>query len=168
MVDDYAPMRSYLTRLLESYEVEALPDGESALVSARARVPDLVLTDVVMPGMDGCELLRALRADPKTCEVPVVLVSGRGGEEATVNALARGADDYLVKPFTASELSARVRAHLELARARRDAAESRFKDTFLQIASHELRTPLTSLMLGAQGGREAQRGEARGEARAAQ
>lgn len=148
VVDDCASMRSYLTHLLEqSYEVEALPDGQSALVSAQARVPDLVLSDVVMPGMDGCELLRALRADPKTREVPVVLVSGRGGEEATVQALAKGADDYLVKPFTASELSARVRAHLELARGRRDAAESRFKDTFLQIASHELRTPLTSLML---------------------
>ena len=148
VVDDSAPMRSYLTRLLgETYKVEAHPDGNSALASARACVPDLVLADVVLPGMDGGALLCALRADPKTREVPVVLLSGRGGEEATISALARGADDYLVKPFTASVLSARVRSHLELARARRDATESKLKDTFLNIASHELRTPLTSLAL---------------------
>jgi PAS domain S-box-containing protein len=96
-------------------------------------VPDLVLTDVMLPGLDGFGLLRELRADARTREVPVILLSARAGEESRVEGLEAGADDYLIKPFRARELIARVGAHLELARVRREAAaalresEARFR-----------------------------------------
>jgi PAS domain S-box-containing protein len=94
-------------------------DGADGLAQARAVPPDLVLTDVMMPRMDGFELLRALQSDPVTMGVPVVMLSARAGEEGTLQGLDAGADDYLVKPFTARELMARVRSNLELDRARR-------------------------------------------------
>jgi PAS domain S-box-containing protein len=134
LADDNADMRAYVGRLLrEHWEVEAVPDGASALAAVRARVPDLVLADVMMPGLDGFELLRELRADARTREVPVILLSARAGEESRVEGLDAGADDYLIKPFSARELIARVGAHLELARVRRAAAaalresEARFR-----------------------------------------
>ena len=98
-------------------------DGADALELARAEPPDLVLTDVMMPRLDGFGLLAALRADPVTVGVPVVMLSARAGEDGTVEGLEAGADDYLVKPFSARELLARVRANLELDRARRTRAE---------------------------------------------
>lgn len=123
IVDDNADMRRYLVRLLRPrYDVESVGDGYAALAAARARTPDLVLTDVMMPGLDGFGLLRALRADPKTSMVPVVLLSARAGEEAVLEGLDTGADDYLVKPFSARELLTRIRTHLELARVRRGVA----------------------------------------------
>ena len=76
----------------------------------------MVLTDVMMGGLDGFELLHALRADAATRHVPVVLLSARAGEEATLEGLAAGADDYLVKPFTARDLLARLEAQLGRAR----------------------------------------------------
>jgi PAS domain S-box-containing protein len=123
VADDNADMRQYLVRLLGGiYEVEEVADGQAALSAARERPPDLVLADVMMPQLDGFGLLRELRADPRTRTVPVVLVSARAGEESRVEGLAAGADDYLVKPFSARELLARVGAHLEMARVRREAA----------------------------------------------
>ena len=119
--DDNADMRDYVGRLLaEHYDVTPVGDGVAALASARAAPPDLVLSDIMMPGMDGFELLRELRADERTRTVPVVLLSARAGEESAVEGLQAGADDYLVKPFSARELLARVRTHLELARLRRE------------------------------------------------
>jgi PAS domain S-box-containing protein len=126
LADDNADMRDYLGRLLgRHWTVEAAADGAVALAAARARPPDLVLTDVMMPGLNGFELLRALRADPRTATVPVLLLSARAGEESRVEGLDAGADDYLVKPFSARELIARVNAHLELAAARRRFAAER-------------------------------------------
>jgi signal transduction histidine kinase/DNA-binding response OmpR family regulator len=123
VVDDNADMRDYVVRLLAAeYDVVAAEDGEKGLVAARQQPPDLVLSDVMMPGLDGFELLAALRAEPATVDVPVVLLSARAGEEATVEGLDAGADDYLVKPFSARELLARVRANLELDRVRRTRA----------------------------------------------
>ncbi|WP_159396937.1 ATP-binding protein [Sorangium cellulosum] len=125
VADDNADMRDYLVHLLgRRWRVEAVPDGHAALASARARPPDLLVSDVMMPGLDGVALLRELRADPRTCMVPVVLVSARAGEEAVVEGLETGADDYLVKPFSARELLARVQTQLEMARMRRAAAEA--------------------------------------------
>jgi signal transduction histidine kinase/CheY-like chemotaxis protein len=122
VVDDNADLRDYLRRLLASrYDVAVVADGETALAAARARPPDLVLSDVMMPGLDGFGLLRALRADPATRSVPVILLSARAGEEATVEGLEAGADDYLIKPFSAREALSRVAARLEIARARREA-----------------------------------------------
>ena len=117
--DDNADMRAYISRLLrQHYSVQTVSDGQAALAAANERRPDLVLTDVMMPGMDGFELLHALRLDPMTRTVPVLLLSARAGEEAKVEGLQAGADDYLVKPFSARELLARIGAHLEIARLR--------------------------------------------------
>jgi PAS domain S-box-containing protein len=125
VADDNADMREYLLRLLRPHwEVEIVADGQDALTSALARPPDLVLSDVMMPRMDGVALLRALRADARTESVPIVLLSARAGEEAVLEGLETGADDYLVKPFSARELLTRVRTHLGMARVRRAGAEA--------------------------------------------
>ena len=111
MADDNADMREYLRRLLSPhYTVEVVPNGAAALAAAREHIPDLVLTDVMMPELDGFELLHALRADERTREVPVILLSARAGEETRLEGLAAGADDYLVKPFALDELVARLEA----------------------------------------------------------
>jgi PAS domain S-box-containing protein len=126
LVDDNADMREYVRKLLSSqYEVTAVADGEAALVAIHEQVPDLVLSDIMMPRLDGFGLLRKLRQDKRTCSIPIVLVSARAGEEARVEGLEAGADDYLVKPFSARELLARVKATLETARLRQEAARSR-------------------------------------------
>jgi len=125
LADDNADMREYLARLLSArgWEVEAVEDGQAALEAARRRRPDLVLSDVMMPHLDGLALAAELRRDPRFAEVPIVLVSARAGAGARVEGLKAGADDYLVKPFAARELLAQVDSNLALARLRRDAAE---------------------------------------------
>ena len=124
LADDNADMRDYVVRLLgPQYDVQAVPDGDAALPAIQARRPDLLLSDVMMPRLDGFGLLAAIRADPRLRDIPVILLSARAGEEAHVEGLDAGADDYLVKPFAARELLARVRSNLELARIRREAAE---------------------------------------------
>ena len=121
VADDNADMRQYIVRLLgQHYRTEAVSDGIAALAAARARMPDLVLTDVMMPRLDGFGLLRALRGDPRTSGLPVIMLSARAGEESRIEGIENGADDYLVKPFSARELLARVTAHLQMARMRRD------------------------------------------------
>jgi len=124
LADDNADMREYVRRLLgEYYEIEAVGNGLEALAAARERPPDLVLTDVMMPELDGFGLLRELRASETTRTVPVILLSARAGEDARIEGLTVGADDYIVKPFTARELLARVSAHLSLNRVRTEAAD---------------------------------------------
>ena len=123
LADDNADMRGYVCRLLgDFYEVEAVSNGVDALATARRNPPDLVLTDVMMPGLDGFGLLRELRASEATNTIPVILLSARAGEEARIEGLEIGADDYMVKPFTARELLARVGGHLGMSRLRREAA----------------------------------------------
>ncbi|HEY9735903.1 MAG TPA: response regulator, partial [Trichocoleus sp.] len=122
LADDNADMRDYLKRLLgQQYAVTAVADGEAALAAIHQQVPDLLLTDVMMPGLDGFELLKSLRGDPTTQDLPVILLSARAGEEARIEGLAAGADDYLTKPFSARELLARVEASLKLVRLRQEA-----------------------------------------------
>jgi signal transduction histidine kinase len=165
-VDDNADMRTYVHNLLAPhYEVTAVSDGLAALTAVRARIPDLVLSDVMMPGLDGFGLVRELRQDPATQTLPIILLSARAGEESAVGGLDAGADDYLAKPFLARELLARVRTHLDLARLRRRWSEqlaqanrqleaenrrvgeaNRLKSEFLANMSHELRTPLNSVI----------------------
>ncbi|SFW87437.1 SpoIIE family protein phosphatase [Amycolatopsis australiensis] len=119
VADDNADMRDYLARLLrDDYAVTAVRDGVEAFAVACAEPPDLVISDVMMPRMDGLSLLAELRRDPRTAAVPVLLLSARAGQEAAVDGLAAGADDYLVKPFSARELLARVRTTVQLARLR--------------------------------------------------
>jgi PAS domain S-box-containing protein len=123
VADDNADMRDYLRRLLAArYEVTAVASGLEALAAIQQQPPDLVLSDVMMPGLDGFGLLKHLRADPGTSEIPFLLLSARAGEEARVEGLEAGADDYLTKPFSTRELLARVGANLELAKLRREAA----------------------------------------------
>ncbi|MBU2664091.1 SpoIIE family protein phosphatase [Actinoplanes bogorensis] len=120
VADDNADMRDYLTRLLRSagHRVEAVPDGQAALEAARVRSPDLIVSDVMMPRLDGLQLVAALRAESRTASTPVLLLSARAGQEASIEGLEAGADDYLVKPFSSAELLARVRANVELSRLR--------------------------------------------------
>jgi len=113
VADDNADLRGYVARVLGArWRVEAVADGEAALAAARREPPGVIVTDVMMPGLDGFALLRALRADERTRRVPVVMLSARAGEEARIEGLDAGADDYLVKPFSALELVARVQSQL--------------------------------------------------------
>lgn len=119
LVDDNRDMREYVERLLRRrYDVVAASNGEEGLAAALAHPPDLVLSDIMMPGLNGFEFLRELRAAQATSPIPIILLSARAGEEAESEGLEAGADDYLVKPFTARELMARVGAHISMYRLR--------------------------------------------------
>ena len=155
IVDDNADMRGYLARLLsDRWKVETASDGAAALERIRERVPDLVIADVMMPVLDGFGLLRAIRGSESFPKVPVMLLSARAGEEASAEGLRAGADDYVVKPFAARELLARVETRLTQARlhaAERRARElaeqaNRARDDFFSMLSHELRTPLQAML----------------------
>ena len=124
LADDNADMREYVRRLLgERYQVVTASNGSEALQSAVTDPPDLILSDVMMPGLDGFGLLKELRARAETKTIPVILLSARAGEESRVDGLGAGADDYLIKPFTARELLARVAAHLAMRKRRMEAEE---------------------------------------------
>jgi CheY-like chemotaxis protein/anti-sigma regulatory factor (Ser/Thr protein kinase) len=119
VVDDNADMRAYLTRLLSPiWTVRTATNGQEALASIAAARPDVVVTDVMMPGLDGFALLRALRADPAVRDVPVVMLTARAGQEAAVEGFDAGVDDYLPKPFESAELVGRLRAVLDRAAGR--------------------------------------------------
>jgi len=121
--DDNADMREYVTRLLsKKWRVEAVEDGIAALEAIARERPALVLADVMMPRLDGFGLLRTLRAAPVSQNLPVILLSARAGEESTLQALQAGANDYLIKPFSAGDLLARVSSQLKIA-ALRDQVE---------------------------------------------
>src|SRR4029453_3251717 len=126
LADDNADLRAYVSRLLRpTYDVTAVADGEQALRAVLKLRPDLVLADIMMPKLDGIELVRALRAEPEVASVPVVLLSAWAGEEAKIEGLDTGADDYLVKPFSSRELLARIRSQLTLAQAREQLGRDR-------------------------------------------
>ena len=166
LADDNADMREYLRRLLSAHwTVEAVADGQQALEAVRRTRPDLVVSDVMMPNLDGLGLTRALRDDPKTERLPIILLSARTGQEATSEGLASGANDYIVKPFSARELVARVRVQLQIIKSLQHAAElesarleqehlrlvaessSLAKDEFIAVLGHELRNPLSPILL---------------------
>ncbi|HZU85249.1 MAG TPA: ATP-binding protein [Polyangiaceae bacterium] len=123
LADDNADMREYVARLLEAHwRVEAVADGEAALAAVRRGRPALVLSDVMMPRLDGFGLLRAIRSDPSLSTVPFIMLSARAGEEATAEGLQAGANDYLIKPFSARELLARVSAQIAIGQLREETA----------------------------------------------
>lgn len=134
VADDNADMRDYVRRLLAShYSVETVGNGAEALQAIRRHKPELLLSDVMMPVCDGFELLQEIRADPTLSDLPVILLSARAGDEAKIEGLGSGADDYLIKPFSARELLARINTNIAMARMRRDiAAEVEAQKTQLQ------------------------------------
>ncbi len=143
LADDNADMRAYIRELLTpAYVVETVANGEEALAAARRLRPDLILTDVMMPRLDGFGLLAAIRQDDSLRSVPVVILSARAGEEARIEGFDAGADDYLVKPFSARELVARVGALLELANIRRQAEQA------LRLRTAQFQTLLNEAPLG--------------------
>ena len=147
LVDDNADMRDYVKRLLsERWQVETAANGAIALSLIQQQLPDLVLTDVMMPELDGFQLLNALRDDPATTSIPIILLSARAGEEATISGLEAGADDYLIKPFSARELVARVTTQLQMSRLRQERSANRFKNEFLMTVTHELQAPLVTIL----------------------
>jgi signal transduction histidine kinase len=143
LADDNGDMRDYVRRLLaRDYDVVAVGDGQQALEAIRAELPDLVLTDVMMPQLDGFGLVTAIRADERTRSLPVIMLSARAGEEARVEGLDAGADDYLIKPFGARELLARVSS--QLARV----GERKGLERELRYRSQQLETLLEAAPLG--------------------
>ena len=147
LADDNNDMRDYVRRLLaERYQVETVSDGQAALEAAWRRPPDLILSDVMMPRLDGFGLLQAVRNDSKLRDVPVILLSARAGEEAKVEGLEAGANDYLSKPFSARELLARVRANIDMATLRREALRTENELRLqAQMAQERAESILTSI-----------------------
>lgn len=124
LADDNSDMRGYLRRLMENYAVvETCGDGEAAYQAICRERPDVVVSDVMMPVLDGFGLIEKVRNNQAIKDVPIILLSARAGEEAKIEGLAAGADDYLVKPFSANELLSRVKYQVDAAR-RRKAAQS--------------------------------------------
>ncbi|NOJ94041.1 response regulator [Corallococcus coralloides] len=124
VADDNADMRGYVSGLLSAHwDVRTVADGEAAFEAALEAKPDLLLSDVMMPRLDGFGLLHKLRGDARTHGIPFIMLSARAGEEARIEGLQAGADDYLVKPFSARELLARVDSQLQLGRARRQLSD---------------------------------------------
>jgi len=114
VAEDDAITARFLVSLLESdgYRVEWAEDGEAAIEAARLDPPDLILTDLVMPYRDGYRVLKDVRNDDRLRRIPVILMSMKDREEDVVRALDEGADDYVIKPFGARELLARIRKRL--------------------------------------------------------
>ncbi|WP_427184914.1 response regulator [Bordetella bronchialis] len=151
VVDDNADLRDYVRRILGSagYQVTVCVDGQDALATARRQPPGLILSDIMMPGLDGYGLLAAVRQDPHLRDIPVLLMSARAGEEARVEGLDAGADDYLTKPFSARELLARVASNVQMYRLRQETARRLKEDArILEVLNRVGTTIAAELDLG--------------------
>ncbi len=143
LVDDNADMREYIQRLLErQFRVVTAADGEQALAMLERSTPDLLVSDIMMPRLDGYGLLRKVRDDPRWRELPVILLSARSGEEAKIEGLEAQADDYVVKPFAARELLARVSHQLRMRQLRQEALAA------VETSERRFQTALSSSLAG--------------------
>lgn len=132
VVDDNADMRQYLSRLLSTYfTVERAVNGKDALEKLEIFKPDIIVSDIMMPVMDGIQMLAQIRQKSLTERIPVIFLSARAGEEAKLDGISSGADDYLVKPFSAKELLTKVGAQIKINRSRKE-AEIKLRDLFLK------------------------------------
>ena len=125
IIEDEPDLRAYLSKLFtkDGYAVEAMGDAETALTFLESNAPDMVVTDVMLPGQSGLEMLGTLRQDERKARLPVVVLTARTDHEAALEAFAHGADDFVVKPFNSAELLARVRAHYQMNQLRDDAID---------------------------------------------
>lgn len=132
IVDDNADMRGHLKSVLENeYCIITAENGAEALKQIKVRKPSLIVSDVMMPVMDGIALLKEVKSDPETAMLPVILLTARAGEESRIEGYETGADDYLVKPFSAKELIARIRSQVNLNKTR-DHYRQQLKNLFMQ------------------------------------
>ncbi|MDI1448406.1 ATP-binding protein [Polyangium sp. 6x1] len=175
VAEDNPDMGSYLLDILSAeYDVELVTNGRAALDAVRARRPEVIVSDVMMPEMDGFELVRRLKQDPEARDIPIILLTARAGAASAAMGLDVGADDYLSKPFDPAELVARVRAaerlhraHVELAEKNRElertlqrlsetqeelvqAGKMAAVGTMLAGLSHEINNPLAVILMNAQ------------------
>ena len=156
IVDDVSANLKILGFILkkEGYKVRPVPNGTLALQAAEKEKPDLILLDVMMPDMDGFEVCRRLKEDPKLADIPVVFISALNDTNDIVNALKAGGVDFITKPFRAEEVIARVKTHLKLYQQSRTLQEQSkklqelvaTKDKFFSIIAHDLRGPLGGFM----------------------
>jgi two-component system phosphate regulon response regulator PhoB len=140
VVEDEAALVTLLRYNLEKagFDVATAGDGEEALISVAERTPDLVVLDWMVPLVSGIEVCRRLRRDPKTRDIPVIMLTARGEEADRVRGLNAGADDYVTKPFSPSELIARVHAVLRRARPALEADQLTFADIVMDLATHRV------------------------------
>ena len=150
LVEDEAAQREILTYNLQSegYDVRAATDGEEALVLVAEQVPDLILLDWMLPHVSGLEVCRRLRQRPETRAVPILMLSARSEEVDRVRGLETGADDYMVKPYSVTELMARLRAHLRRARPAVAGGVLEWGDLRLDAESHRVTRADKPLRLG--------------------
>jgi len=154
-VDDNVDNLTLLERILsvDGHEVRAALNGETALRAVSSGFPELVLLDVSMPGMDGYEVCRRMKADSRSAQVPVLFLSAHHDLDAKLDGFEAGGQDYVTKPFLAAEVLARVRMHLRVARAEQDLKESlvrlreleRLRDDLVHLVVHDMRSPLTGI-----------------------
>ncbi|MCA9565159.1 MAG: response regulator [Myxococcales bacterium] len=150
VVDDEPMVRQGLVALLsaQSFDVSFAPDGPSAIASVRSVVPDVILLDVMMPGMDGFEVCRRIKGDPASQHVPIIMLTALADPEFVARGIEAGADDFISKPASSVELRARLRSMLRI-KGQHDALRELLdlRERMVQMVVHDMRSPLAAIDL---------------------